>query len=148
MSRETIAKALKRLREQSCLTADQVGALVGKSGKTINAWENNRGQPDADMLLKLCDIYKVDNILAEFKETTEEALNLTLEEKEIIVAYRERPDIQNAVKILLGLKESRPMLKKVKIAARSGVPIEERPLTDSEIELFTNGKEWHGDDEL
>ena len=47
MSRESIAKALKRLREQSGLTADQVGAMVGKSGKTVNAWENNRGQPDA-----------------------------------------------------------------------------------------------------
>jgi len=32
MSRESIAKALKRLREQSGLTADQVGAMVeGKS---------------------------------------------------------------------------------------------------------------------
>jgi len=51
MSRESIAKALKRLREQSNLTADQVGLLVGKSGKTVNAWENNRGQPDAEILI-------------------------------------------------------------------------------------------------
>lgn len=68
MSREYIAKTLKRLREQSGLTADQVGELVGKSGKTVNAWENNRGQPDAEILIKLCDIYKVENILAEFRE--------------------------------------------------------------------------------
>ena len=53
MSRESIAKALKRLREQSGLTADQVGAMVGKSGKTVNAWENNRGQPDAEILMQL-----------------------------------------------------------------------------------------------
>lgn len=67
MSREQISKALKRLRENTGLTADEVGALVGKSGKTVNAWENNRGQPDAEMLIKLCDVYKVNNILEEFK---------------------------------------------------------------------------------
>lgn len=67
MSREYIAKTLKRLRETSGFTADEVGKIVGKSGKTVNAWENNRGQPDAEMLMLLCDIYKVDNILAEFK---------------------------------------------------------------------------------
>lgn len=68
MSREYIAKTLKRLREQSGLTADQVGKLVGKSGKTVNAWENNRGQPDAEILMQLCDIYNVTDVLAEFRE--------------------------------------------------------------------------------
>lgn len=68
MSREYVAKTLKRLREQSGLTADQVGKLVGKSGKTVNAWENNRGQPDAEILMQLCDIYNVTDVLAEFRE--------------------------------------------------------------------------------
>ena len=68
MSRESIAKTLKRLREKQGLTADQVGAMIGKSGKTVNAWENNRGQPDAGMLMKLCEIYKVENILRKFQE--------------------------------------------------------------------------------
>ena len=57
MSREYIASVLKRLREASGLTADQVGEMVGKSGKTVNAWENNRGQPDAEILMLLCEIY-------------------------------------------------------------------------------------------
>ena len=69
MSREYIAKALKRLRDQSGLTANQVGVLVGKSGKTVNAWENGRGQPDAEILMQLCDIYRVNDILAEFRES-------------------------------------------------------------------------------
>lgn len=73
MSREYIAKTLKRLREQSGLTADQVGKLVGKSGKTVNAWENNRGQPDAEILMQLCDIYNVTDVLAEFRENNTHA---------------------------------------------------------------------------
>ena len=68
MSREYIASVLKRLREASGLTADQVGELVGKSGKTVNAWENNRGQPDAEILMLLCEIYGVEDVLATFKE--------------------------------------------------------------------------------
>ena len=68
MSREYIASVLKRLREASGLTADQVGEKVGKSGKTVNAWENNRGQPDAEILMLLCEIYGVEDVLATFKE--------------------------------------------------------------------------------
>lgn len=68
MSREFIAKALKRLRENQGLTADQVGTMIGRSGKAVNAWENGRGQPDIEMLMLLCKIYKVENILKEFQE--------------------------------------------------------------------------------
>lgn len=68
MSREYIAAVLKRLRAQTGLTADEVGAIIGAKGKTVNAWENNRGQPDAETLIKLCDVYGVANILDEFRE--------------------------------------------------------------------------------
>lgn len=68
MSREFIAQKLKELRKKSGLTADEVGKLINKSEKTVNAWENNHGQPDAEILIALCDIYNVDDILAEFRE--------------------------------------------------------------------------------
>ena len=68
MSRAYIAGVLKRLRENIGLTADEVGSIIGRSGKTVNAWENGRGQPDAEMLIKLCSVYHVNNILAEFDE--------------------------------------------------------------------------------
>lgn len=88
MSREQISKSLKRLRENTGLTADEVGALVGKSGKTVNAWENNRGQPDAEMLIKLCDIYKVDNILEEFKGSKLNTVNQLLDsDKQLLLKY-------------------------------------------------------------
>lgn len=55
--REVMAKRLKKLREAAGLTAQEVGDKVGKSAKTIYAWENGRGQPDADLLIKLSKIY-------------------------------------------------------------------------------------------
>lgn len=68
VSKAYIAKALKRLREETNMTADEVGAIIGKSGKTVNAWENGRGQPDAEMLIRLSSIYHVKNLLLEFDE--------------------------------------------------------------------------------
>nr|DAL28163.1 MAG TPA_asm: Repressor protein CI [Caudoviricetes sp.] len=59
------------MRENQGLTADQVGTMIGRSGKAVNAWENGRGQPDIEMLMLLCKIYKVENILKEFQEYPE-----------------------------------------------------------------------------
>ena len=67
MSKKYIASALKRLRISSGLTADEVGAKIGKSGKTVNAWENNRGQPDADKINEIAKFFGVtDNFLLGF----------------------------------------------------------------------------------
>ena len=118
MSREYIAQTLKRLRLQSGLTADEVGALINKSGKTVNAWENNRGQPDAEILIKLCDIYKVDNILNEFQKNKPNDISLTVHEKKVIIAYRNKPEMQQAVDRLLEVEEKEKFIS-LPSAARS-----------------------------
>ena len=99
MSKNSIAAALKRLREQSGMKADDVGALIGKSGKTVNAWENGRGQPDAETLIKLSVLYKVENLLAEFDENNElnqvakpEQTILTTDEKQLLNLYNSMND--------------------------------------------------------
>ena len=89
MSRDYIANTLKRLREKVGLTADEVGVIIGKSGKTVNAWENGRGQPDAEILIKLCGIYHVNNLLAEFDEENNlKKDSFSSHENEIIKKYR------------------------------------------------------------
>lgn len=107
MSREFIAQKLRELRQKSGLTADEVGKKIGKSGKTVNAWENNRGQPDAEILIALCDIYEVDDILKEFRENKPESamLNLSEHEKQLVIAYRKQPGMQDAVDKLLGIAD-------------------------------------------
>ena len=62
MIRMELATRLKHFRERAGLTIYEAGEKLGKSGKTISAWENGRGQPDADMLLSLCDLYSIDSI--------------------------------------------------------------------------------------
>lgn len=112
MSKEYIASVLKKLRCESGMTADEVGALIGKSGKTVNGWENGRSQPDAEILLQLCDIYKVDDIINTFMEIKRNIKPivvkdtvLTSHEHDLIIAYRNNPDIQIAVDRLLGIEE-------------------------------------------
>ncbi|WP_159033378.1 helix-turn-helix transcriptional regulator [Ethanoligenens harbinense] len=62
MIKQVLAERLKYFRIKNKLTANQVGVMIGKSGKTVNAWEHCHGQPDADTLLRLCKIYSISNI--------------------------------------------------------------------------------------
>lgn len=146
MSRETIARVLRRLRLQSGLTANEVGAMIGKSGKTVNAWENNRGQPDADMLMNLCDIYNVKDILSEFREVDRDPFAVSHHEKEVILAYRENSIMQPAVDRLLGVENA----KKITVykAARSDNGTEEDgyvELTQEQVDSLVNAPETDDD---
>lgn len=119
MSRESIAKVLKRLREQSGLTADQVGGMVGKSGKTVNAWENNRGQPDAEILMQLCSIYNVEDILAEFRDESSNTIDFSLQNAKT-------PDHEGQVSAIGNT---------IRLAGRDGSYVERR-LTDEQMRAF------------
>lgn len=90
MSKKYIADTLKRLREAVGLTTTQVGDIIGKSGKTVSAWENGRGQPDAEILIQLCDIYKVNNLLAEFDESDNLKKESTISDTEISMINKYR----------------------------------------------------------
>ena len=52
-----IASKLKELRKKANMNVDQVGDYLGKSGKTISAWEVGRGDPDGDELIALCRLF-------------------------------------------------------------------------------------------
>lgn len=57
--RKILATRLREFRTAAGLTAKEVGEKVGKSEKTVSAWEHGRGQPDADMLFTLCNLYGI-----------------------------------------------------------------------------------------
>lgn len=60
MVRYELAQNLRKYRKLAGLTIYEVGDAVGKSGKTVSAWENGKGQPDADMLVRLCDVLGIE----------------------------------------------------------------------------------------
>jgi phage repressor protein C with HTH and peptisase S24 domain/DNA-binding XRE family transcriptional regulator len=64
LSNISAGRTLRRLREKANLTAPAVGNAIGKQGKTVNAWENGRGEPDITTLITLSSMYGVGNLLA------------------------------------------------------------------------------------
>lgn len=62
MLRDTLPARLREFRKKANLTTADVGRMIGKSDRTVSAWENGRGQPDADMLLQLCAIYGIESL--------------------------------------------------------------------------------------
>lgn len=85
--RKILATKLKECRERVGLTAKEAGLAIGKSEKTVSAWEHGRGQPDADMLFQLCRLYKIDSISV-FYGIEKESLALSKDETELIRNFR------------------------------------------------------------
>ena len=87
--RRSLPGKLREFRQRAGLTAKEVGEKIGKSDKTVSGWEHGRGQPDADMLFLLCEIYKIRSI-AEFYSEEQEAEDqrLSPEERELVSLYR------------------------------------------------------------
>jgi transcriptional regulator with XRE-family HTH domain len=64
LSQLSIGKTLRRLRENAGLSVNDVGNALSRQGKTINAWENGRGEPDITALVTLSTLFGVKNLLA------------------------------------------------------------------------------------
>ena len=87
--RKVLAEKLRFFRTKAGMTTKDVGDLIGKSAKTVSGWEHGRGQPDADMLFMLCEIYHIDSI-AEFYPREPSAARdvLAVDERELLSLYR------------------------------------------------------------
>lgn len=129
-TRAKIAALLKKYREAAGLTARQVEELTGKSYKTVSAWENGRGQPDADMFLKLCDIYNVPSISLFFGEPLPET-ELDDDEDELLELWRKATDeAKKCVRMVLKCNKKQVHIE-IKRAARDG----DQPGSDTITEI-------------
>lgn len=110
MKNKNIAKVLKSYRKQNHLSVKDVANKLKKRSlivaeKTIYGWESGQSQPDADTLLLLCDIYNINDILGEFGYSERNDFALTGSEQELIVEYRKHPEVHQAIKRLLEIRE-------------------------------------------
>ena len=98
-----LPKKLKHFRRISGLTTAQVGAMLDRTPSAVTLWETGKALPDVNVLLKLCEIYKVNDI-NEFIETNEapEIKSLTRSEQELITLWRKTPStIRASIKTIL-----------------------------------------------
>lgn len=109
MKNQNIATILKYYRKLNKLSVNNVSKSLSDDDifvaeKTIYGWESGHTQPDADTLLKLCDIYKIPDILKTFGyEKNEPQVRLTDFELRLIIKYREHPEMQESIKKLLDM---------------------------------------------
>lgn len=89
-ARIILAAKLKEYRQKAGLTIYEVGDKIGKSGKTVSAWEAGRGQPDAEMFVKLYYLYGMSS-MSEFYGIPDK--DNPADEIELLNAYRKLNDV-------------------------------------------------------
>lgn len=111
MKNPNICGVLKHYRKINRLTVKDVSMLLkdhnlAVAPKTIYGWESGQTQPNADTLMLLCEIYKIDNVLETFGYRTASSssgIQLSKKEEELILKYRENPDMHPAIAKLLNM---------------------------------------------
>lgn len=87
MGEMSIARGIRRLRKRAGMNVDEVGAIVGKSGKAVSAWETGRNEPDAETLIAICRFFEVDISYFYPTEVTAPTV-LAVDERELVDLYR------------------------------------------------------------
>lgn len=60
MNPELLANRFKEFRENAGYTQKELAKLIGKSHVTVQSYEKGTSFPNADTLLKMCDVYDTD----------------------------------------------------------------------------------------
>lgn len=85
--RRCIADNIKKFRLEKGLSVEDIGNAIGKSGKTVSAWEVGRGQPDADTMIRLCRLFDVD--IADFYGESGDLAPISNDERDLVDTYRD-----------------------------------------------------------
>lgn len=85
--RRRIADNIKKFRLEKDLSVEDIGNAIGKSGKTVSAWEVGRGQPDADTMIRLCRLFDVD--IADFYGESGDLAPISNDERDLVDTYRD-----------------------------------------------------------
>ena len=88
-ARDILASQLKKYRIKKGLTVYDVGEKIGKSGKTVSAWENGHGQPDAETFVQLYYLYGMESMSLFFGI---EDADVPDREKQLLSAFRRLND--------------------------------------------------------
>lgn len=83
---------LRQYREDRKMTQQDLAKAIGKSFRTVQAWEREESFPNAEMVWKLCEVFDTDpnDFLGWWDEHPREASpGLTAEEAEVLGCYRD-----------------------------------------------------------
>lgn len=98
-----IGSRIRKYREERKISRSELARTLGLTVSCISNWELGQNDPAADHLGDLCralqvspsDLLGIQLIDGELSE----------QERKLVIAYRSKPDLQQAVNILLGITE-------------------------------------------
>ncbi len=100
-----IGARIRTYREKARMSQRELANTLGVSNTRISNWEQGVNRPDAEMIGALCHALNVSpSRLLGIRISDRE---LTDKENDIIDAYRQKPEMQHAVDVLLGLAEDK-----------------------------------------
>ena len=96
-----IGTKIRYFRELRGFTQKELSTRIGVSNSRLSNWEQGINRPDADTLVLLCQALEVS--ADELLNISNGTIRLSDDERELITQYRDKPSLQQAVRILLGL---------------------------------------------
>lgn len=96
-----IGKRIRKYREICGISQIQLAEKLGISNNRVSNWEQGINRPDADILADICRVLDISP--SELLDVHLSSDELNEKERNIIRAYRSRPELQQAVDILLGI---------------------------------------------
>ena len=99
-----IGARIRQYREANNLTQKQLAEKIGVSNSRISNWEQGINRPDVDLLSVICTALSVSP--SELLDVRLDNDELSDHERQIILSYRAKSDMQKPVNILLGLNDS------------------------------------------
>lgn len=138
---------LKSKRKEFNLSQKEVADYVGVSEATVSRWESgNIANMGRDKIALLSEILKISpSVIAGYADINDFEIPfiLTKEEKELITAYRNKPEMQSAVNTLLGISNNSQKTVEYPMAARTNA--KKIKLSAQEVESLKKAKEYNED---
>lgn len=106
---KNLPERLKFFRIKANMTTQEVSNYLGKTQSTISMWENGKALPSVETMLKICNLYKINDIneLIDCTECYEnenlsDFKNLNRTEQNLIKLWRSaKPHVRAAITTLL-----------------------------------------------
>lgn len=100
----TFGQRLKSEREKKGYNQKEFADVIGVTPTRLNYWEKDKREPDFLFIRKIIDALECDADYLLGTKYSDDQIELSSREKEMVLAYRAKPDLQNAVDILLGIE--------------------------------------------
>lgn len=136
---------LKCRRKELNLSQKDIANYVGVSEATVSRWESgNIANMGRDKIALLSQILRISpSVIAGYDDTDEKTFALTNIEKALVTAYRNKPEMQEAVNTLLGINYNSHNTSEYPMAARSNS--RKIKLSTQEVDSLKKAKDYNGD---